>query len=275
MQDAAIAQSAARGVSSAAFTELGYAWMLNRIHLEVDRYPRILERIVIETWGSNLTGLYAIREFRVLDEADCEIARATSRWIVIDVARKRAIRLPGLLVERYGVVPERALADSFPKLELSDGREHQAAFRVRWSELDGNRHANSACYVDWLVESVPKEVLEGHVLRELELEYKRELVLGDALVSESGGGTGEAGHGVVFEHSIVRDEGEVVVARGVKAPSSLPKLEDIRTYEVTFEEVAGHLEESMRFMQENFLRWVCAAGFRSGFPRDFWDWYWH
>jgi acyl-ACP thioesterase len=185
MQDAAIAQSAARGVSRAAFMELGYAWMLNRIHLEVDRYPRILERIVIETWGSNLTGLYAIREFRVLDEADCEIARATSRWIVIDVARKRAIRLPGLLVERYGVVPERALADSFPKLELSDGREHQSAFRVRWSELDGNRHANSACYVDWLVESVPKEVLEGHVLRELELEYKRELVLGDALVSES------------------------------------------------------------------------------------------
>jgi len=106
------------------------------------------------------------------------------------------------------------LRSSFPKLGLSEERGHNANFRVRWSDLDGNRHANSACYVDWLVESVPGEVLEGHVLSKLELEYKRELVLGDGLSSECGPTSdGENGH-TSFDHWIVRDEGGVLVARG-------------------------------------------------------------
>ena len=39
-----------------------------------------------------------------------------------------------------------------------------------------------------------------------------------------------------------------------KAPDAVPKLSDVRTYDVDFEAAAKRLDESMRYMQEDFLQ---------------------
>ena len=214
MQDAAIAHSMSKGLSGKTFMDLGYAWMLNRIHISVKHCPTIFEAVTVRTWASNLTGLYAIREFELLDEFNQVRACGTSRWVVIDLAKKRAVRLPNFLAERYGVLPKRALEDDFPKFDVKDTFDRSKEFQVRWSELDGNQHANSACYVDWFVEAVPTEILQTHDLKELELEYKRELVLGDTLTSACTPVSANAALTTIFDHKIINQEGQVLTAKG-------------------------------------------------------------
>ena len=68
-------------------------WVLARLRLQLHRRPRMRERVEVETWPSDLDGLRATRDFRL--SADGEpLAVATSTWFLMDVARRRPVRLP-------------------------------------------------------------------------------------------------------------------------------------------------------------------------------------
>lgn len=213
MQDAAIAHSAARGLSGAKFLEMGYAWMLNRVHIVIDTPPILLDRLTINTWGSTLSGLYAIREFRVLAETNEILARGTSRWVVIHVKKKRVVRLPDFIEDRYGTKPERGLENSFGKLRLDIEPDHTVDLQVRWSDLDSNRHANSARYFDWCVDAIPQDLLERTRLAEIELEYKKELRLGDVPNSGCQLQNREAHDGQHVAHCISTDNARTLIAQ--------------------------------------------------------------
>ena len=74
----------------------GLAWVLIRLQVEVERFPAWREEITVETWPSGFDRLYAQRDFMVIDAEERTVARATSQWFVMDVARRRPIRLPAL-----------------------------------------------------------------------------------------------------------------------------------------------------------------------------------
>ncbi len=180
-QEAAIAHGDAVGMTPQALAERGFAWVLTRIHIQFLRFPSRREIVNVETWGSNLRGLYAVREWIAGGESGDIAARGTSRWVLIDLARKRAIRLPEFIRELYGEHEGRAIDDLFEKESPPCEPEHERHFHVRMSDLDTNRHANSACYIDWCLESVPDSIAREFVPESIELTYKKESILGDAI----------------------------------------------------------------------------------------------
>ena len=114
----------------------------------------------METWGSCLHGLFAVREWRALDARGDVLALATGRWVVIDVARKKIIKIPPQMPAAYGEHEGRAIDDAFQRMEHPVNGVNARHFHVRFSELDTNQHANSASYVDWCLEAVPQDVLD-------------------------------------------------------------------------------------------------------------------
>jgi len=54
------------------------------------------------------------------------------------------------------------------------------------NDLDINRHANSACYIRWILGGLPPEIQEGAVLTELEANYLTEAFLGEEITARSG-----------------------------------------------------------------------------------------
>jgi len=211
-QEAAIAHGDAVGMDGAHLAALGYIWMMNRLRLDVYRYPRRGETVRVETWGSNFQGLYAVREWRATDADGQAIAAATGRWIILESARKKIVRIPALVPEAYGEEPDRAIDDPFDRMhapENESGTERR--FHVRLSELDTNQHANSACYVDWCLESVPLDLMETHMPARLEITYKRESKLGDGLIAR---GVEREAHGDErrFHHGLWREDDGALAA---------------------------------------------------------------
>ena len=214
LQDTAVDHSDSVKVAPADLETWKYAWILNRIRIDVNRFPRHRENVAVTTWASSLRGLYAIREWTMADGRGEVAARSTSRWILLDVERKRAVRLPPFIREAYGEAPERAIDDPFAREIPIEAGEFEKRFHVRANDVDSNQHANSACYIDWCLETVPREVLNDYTPKTFEVTYKRESALGDGLVVVSRIAAEAAGGGQTFEHAIRLEEDGTVLAFG-------------------------------------------------------------
>ncbi len=156
-------------------------WVLSRLRLRVLRPPQMREAITVETWPSALDGLRATRDFRVMAGAE-PLAVATSQWFLIDVERRRPVRLPPAMDGFEATSKERALQLDAPAPAAPDAVEHRAAFAVRRSDLDRVGHANNVRFVEWVLEALPGD--DG--LAEIDVLYRSEAVTGDTVVSQAG-----------------------------------------------------------------------------------------
>ena len=157
-------------------------WVLSRLRLQVRRRPRMRERVEVTTWPAALDGLRATRDFRVVS-GDETLAVATSLWFLIDVGRRRPVRLPAAMDGFAATDEPRALTLCGAPEPLAPGAvEHDAAFAVRRSDLDRVGHANNVRFVEWALEALP----EGDGLAEIDVLYRSEAVYGDVVRSQAG-----------------------------------------------------------------------------------------
>jgi medium-chain acyl-[acyl-carrier-protein] hydrolase len=164
----------------------GWAWVMLRLRLRFHRLPAWRDEGTLETWASGYRGALASREVRFLDGNSDVLAEGTSRWAVIDLARRRPTRLPRALANFPVPDCPAPLADDPPVPSAPTSVDHEVRFTVRHSDLDVNQHVNNVAYLDWALEAVPSAFREAHALAEVDLAFKAESVFGDTVVSTVG-----------------------------------------------------------------------------------------
>lgn len=214
LQDSAVRASIAVGRGPHQLAEKPWGWFLVRIHMRVDRYPRLEDDVTVRTWAYRMKGLYAIREFHVVDAEGRTFAEGTSQWVIIDLARRRPIRLPEWVVEAYPKHPVRLVEHAFEKLPPMEEHDTERTFHVRLSDLDSNDHANSSCFFDWCLEAVPRSVHDELVPLSLEIDYRSEARYGDLVRARSRSDGESTADGVSFRHCIIRDTDGALLALG-------------------------------------------------------------
>lgn len=215
LQEAAGNHATDLGVSIDQMTDRRLTWMLARLRVEIDRYPSWRDEVVIETWPSGTDRLYAMREFIVKQGCGSEIARASSAWLMIDLDRRRPVRLPEFVTALE--VPDRSRPLAMPSDRLPDvsGDPLAHEVRVRHSDLDMNGHVNNVLYAEWSIESVPAEILESSTVRMLDLEFRAESNYGDTVEIRTAR-VGESADGAVtFVHGLRTGERGLARARTV------------------------------------------------------------
>ncbi|MEO8586295.1 MAG: acyl-ACP thioesterase domain-containing protein [Acidobacteriota bacterium] len=182
-QESAGNNAAALGWGSDVLLARGQTWILSRLTLRLRALPSWREEIALETWPAGVHRLWALREFRlspVAADGD-ELARATSGWILLDVAKKRPLRQAAEIAEAGLSSPPRLIEDPFEPLAAPDegGGASAAPFRVTRYDLDLNAHANNVTILRALLTALPVpaappltfeadfrgEAFEGDVLR--------------------------------------------------------------------------------------------------------------
>ena len=210
LQEAAMLHSSVAGYTGDVLMDRGWAWVQNRVHLQVDRYPQWQESLLVETWASSFKGMFATREFLLRDAESNIVARGSSRWVLVDLVKLKPMRMPQELTDGYHTNTDRAVDDDFPRMRAPESAEYSRSFHVRLSDLDTNQHANSACYIDWCLESAPHEIHRTCAPTRVELTYKKESVLGDAIRSDGA----KAIDDHTFDHAVYNDDTGEVLALG-------------------------------------------------------------
>src|SRR5699024_7610734 len=185
-----------------------WAWILYKWKVRMEYYPKVKDKIIVETWASNFYKFYAYREFVIYDVNMEEIGRARSLWIFLDTKRKRPVRIPEKFGEIYNLIDEKVF-DDFQDLKEVLEIEDTIDLYIRKLDIDYNNHVNNSNYLEWILETIPVNFEEGYFLNEFEIIYKQESIYGETVLSHRDEGTYSEDK-VVFNHKIVNKEsGEI------------------------------------------------------------------
>ena len=160
------------------------AWVGTNYHIQIKRMPKIHEKIKIQTWPSGENKFMALRDFVIFDENDIEIVKATSQWVLVDVAKKRPVSLTQYLPQ-YMYIDERVLNSEFAKLPECSEVNAQIEFEARFDDIDLNRHVNNAIYPLWAAETLEPDFLCAHIPAEIEISYKKECLCQEHVVVQT------------------------------------------------------------------------------------------
>ncbi len=168
-----------------AMRQRGLAWFLHRLHLQIDGDAGHRDHLTVRTWPFGLDRIFAVREIQAWNAAGKSVARATSRWMVVDFERRRLIRLPAWVRQGYRLRNHRLIADLFDPLPRPDPPELARELTIWRQQLDPNGHLNATVYAAACLNAIPEELAGSSQLRALELEFKKEAGWGDQLIVES------------------------------------------------------------------------------------------
>ncbi len=177
MQEIAEDHAAAVGFGRVHIMEtLGFAWVLTRLNLKMNRYPKLCDTITAATWPLKPTKLTFLRHFTFTSADDELLGAASSQWILFDI-RDRMIRRTSA-IENYPYDPALAPVMEEPgKIILPDGMESAGTRTVLYSDVDMNAHMNNTKYLNWICESYPASFLTEKRLAGVKINYIAEAYL--------------------------------------------------------------------------------------------------
>ena len=174
-------------------TTYGYAelsarnlmWALIKVQIIIKRQPKWGDQIEIETWGKRTERLYAMRDFTVSSTSASKIMSATSSWVILDRTSGRPQRFDPT-TDGFPWQPGREEVETVLEKvpEQENGREI-ARFRVQFSDIDVNRHVNSAKYLQWMIDSHSQEDLEAKEPSSIDMSFLAEALPKDEVAVHS------------------------------------------------------------------------------------------
>lgn len=184
-QDAAAFASTEGGFPPDRYVQMGAAWFIREIQLEIDRAPGYGEPLEVETWVSDLRRFRTRREYLVR-ASGAIVARGQADWLYLERDPKSGKIKPRHVDEEMKIAfaiepvtairPEDVLAWTDP-LPVPRAREPR---RVHPHDIDGQGHANHTVYLRWL-EDLALEQAPDTRLGAARLEYLQDAKVGDTI----------------------------------------------------------------------------------------------
>lgn len=164
---------------------LGILWVLSRISFKMDRYPQVFETYSITTWVESFNRHFSERNYMISGADGQPIGYAHTVWMAIDLRSRRPADLSvlgdlnRLICDRPCPVGKGALI----RRPENPDRVNPYTFQV--SDIDCNRHVNSARYVELVINQMELPIFDRNLLQNFEIAYKHEARFGDSVTVES------------------------------------------------------------------------------------------
>ena len=186
LQEAASLNAESLKFSKSDFNAAGenISWVLTRLKVRMDRFPAWEDHVHVATWPRGGRKIVAWRDFLLTDDAGGVFGRATSEWMLIDLATRKVVPVPQEVfaaadTSRSAVFGEEDFARFRWPAEAADVVSQ--TFRARRGDIDLNGHVNNVHYVEWMLEALP----DGFRPNACEVVFKAETLVGEEVRAEA------------------------------------------------------------------------------------------
>ncbi len=173
------------GMSFTDMQEHDQSWVLSRMRIEIEAMPQWRDIVTVKTWIIDLQGSRSVRALEMWLNGK-KIVGALTYWAVFNtkLRKSEALVLPHEHFEKY---PDRLpTKESFAKIDLNRESEQAAERKVVLSDLDIVFHANNVKYLEWCLDATDYQPLLKQQLQSFDMNFLRELKLGDNVTLHKG-----------------------------------------------------------------------------------------
>ena len=180
MQDAAGEHAEHLGVGFDAMMAQNMVWILSRAKIVFIDFPRLDERVILETWPKGLQQkLFFMRDFSIRAGDGRQLALASTAWLLVNPTARRMLlptALKGDLPDNHG---RYALSEIVDRITPPDGMPERMVTRATYSAVDMMGHVNNSRYVEWVCDCFSPEEYQARRLRWLQINYNNEIRPGE------------------------------------------------------------------------------------------------
>ncbi len=178
MQDVSGLHSASVGYGALDIETKKRAWMILDWKMKVLKRPKYNDEINAQTWSRKAERLYAYRDFELKDKEGNIVAIGTSRWILVDIDRRRPVRLTSDITDLYESETDKSVFSE----EMEDIKSEDYLFKkdyaIQRRDIDINGHMHNLNYLDMAYEVLPEDVYKNKVFDNIRIVYKKEIMYG-------------------------------------------------------------------------------------------------
>lgn len=160
------------------------AWVLTDWKIEIKKYPEYSEKIKAKTWSQTVNQIFNVSRDFELYSNDNLCATGTTRWVLLDLATGRPLKIENSLIEKYepedkSVFPETKL----PKIPVPENFESETKIQIRRTDIDFNDHVHNLTYIDYALEALPESLYEKQNFSGLRITYRKPVKAGESIVA--------------------------------------------------------------------------------------------
>ncbi|WP_294187026.1 acyl-ACP thioesterase domain-containing protein [uncultured Clostridium sp.] len=156
-------------------------WVFYNYHVKIFRNPKYGEKLKVKTEPVGFKKFYALRNYEIKDNHGNVIVTANAIFLLINLEKRRMMRIPESQYEVYGVQGDIKGEFKIPRIEAIDEYKYENTFKVRYTDIDSNQHVNNTKYVDWAIETLPEEIVNNYSLDEIKVTFEKECKYGDTV----------------------------------------------------------------------------------------------
>lgn len=185
-----------RQVDFYSMQEKGLYWVLNKMKIQMHKFPTWREKVVVNTWVSEMQP-FSHRHFELQNLAGEMLGSGISLWIPIDATTNRPRRLKDYDIQLVDKKTALGMPQKLPEMPqnaqntegvaLPNEAELKQIFAserlVEYSDLDMLGHVNNVKYTEWMLDNFHRknDIFE---YKTLEINYLDEVKLGEIIKIE-------------------------------------------------------------------------------------------
>ncbi|WP_432662918.1 thioesterase [Wukongibacter baidiensis] len=181
MQEVATNHADSLSIGLDELSKEGLFWVLSRVKIEMIEFPKLGDKIKVETWPKGIDKLFALRDFKIYNSEDKVLGKATTAWLIIDSKKMRPKR-PKIFLERVrNFKDEHALLEVPGKILESQSKDIVLNKRAGYMDIDINKHMNNVKYVELILDSFSKDTFNEKQIKEMQVNFLSEVKFGDEI----------------------------------------------------------------------------------------------
>lgn len=182
-QDLAAENAERLGFGYSAIYPQKLMWVLLKYRIEFTEYPSHIHTLTIKTQPRGYNRMFAYRDFEITaDGKFC--GRASSVWALVNCDTLEIAHVGQVLAGNENMtkfVPNETDL-KFGKIPALTRTDYEETFKVRFNDIDINRHANNGNYIIWAIEPLPYAWKHDKKLKNIDIVFKKEIKCGEQLI---------------------------------------------------------------------------------------------
>ncbi len=200
-------------------------WVLSRLCVELDSRPLEHDAYTVVTWVKGYTPLLSTRCFQFLDAEGKCFGRAVSVWCLLDYTERHPVPMSTIMdIASKSVTPKDEPCPAPRKIRPFDAPVSNT-HKVKYMDIDFNRHMNTLRYIDLVVDELPLDVSSSDEPMRVDVHFVKESVCGDVLNVYCTRDGQPAEKGETYHTAIRKEDGTLVILADFFHSTSSPSAQ--------------------------------------------------